>query len=83
MQGIDQVEVNRLIWNGERGRAIVIVAHEVVVLVLVRVVLEDRVLLVGGIGVVHHLAVVVVSEDLISEVESVLSGGSMHGDENL
>lgn len=52
-------------------------------LVLVGVVLEDGVLLVGGIGMVHHLVVEFVSEDLISEVESVLSGGLEHGDEDL
>ena len=83
MQGVDQVKVDRLIWDRERGGAIVIVAHEVVVLVLVGVVLEDRVFLVGRISVVHHLAVMVVSKDLISEVESVLSGGSVHGDDDL
>lgn len=52
-------------------------------LVLVGVVFEDGVLLIGGIGVVCHLVVGVVSKNLIAEVVGFLSDGSVHGEKDL
>ena len=56
VEGIDEVEVDRLIGDGKRGRAIIIV-HVVEVSVLaIGVVLKNGMLLIGGVGMVHvHL----------------------------
>ena len=86
VEGIHQVEVDALVWDGERGGTVVVVVQVVHLAVVgVRVVFEDGMLLVGctagailigcvSVGVhVRARHGLVVGEELVTKVKGILS----------